>query len=515
MNAAIDSGVDWGNDIDLEETVTLVPGEEEMNPLFMDGTGHGNSVAGLIAAKDNNEGITGINPNAAIYSIRVLDDNNESPLSRVIDGIYYAISKKVDIINMSFGLDSYSEALKKAIDAAENAGILVVAAAGNTSANVQYPAAYDSVLAVGSVDSDADLADSSARGEKIDVVAPGELVCSTGQFGDLIIGPGTSLAASQVAAVASKIMEENPSATNTAIKNAIIYGANYNIEGEYGLLDEKYVLENYDELSEYDNNHIVIENNDTEIDVLGDTGCVKGSWRQSIHEAFIGSDHSNVKKGARFPDSKQRFETITDNPWWHGSYHVNYIAAYIYASRMAEKLGNTKSPSDASKPSALSNDEANNMLDDVNSIDWNSVGMTTKGQKRAFAWGLAMHTAADIFAHSAFVYSGGKWNHLAHGGEHNGKKINDYADNTDKFDGRFFSAENVVKTILRKYDAGSGAGSYKDFCYIDASKQDYRLRDLTKNIKEVTSDNIGKPYSDFNLSNTIANKGIIEYFWEG
>ena len=52
--AVIDSGVDWGNDIDLEETVTLVPGEEEMNPLFMDGTGHGNSVAGLIAAKDNN-----------------------------------------------------------------------------------------------------------------------------------------------------------------------------------------------------------------------------------------------------------------------------------------------------------------------------------------------------------------------------------------------------------------------------------------------------------------------------
>ena len=83
--AVIDSGVDWGNDIDLEETITLVPGEEEMSPLFMDGSGHGNSVAGLIAAKDNDEGITGINPNAAIYSIRVLDDNNEAPLSRVID----------------------------------------------------------------------------------------------------------------------------------------------------------------------------------------------------------------------------------------------------------------------------------------------------------------------------------------------------------------------------------------------------------------------------------------------
>ncbi len=122
--AVIDSGVDWGNDIELEETITLVPGEEEMSPLFMDGSGHGNSVAGLIAAKDNDEGITGINPNAAIYSIRVLDDNNEAPLSRVIDGIYYAISRKVDIINMSFGLNSYSESLKKAVRCCRRCGYI-------------------------------------------------------------------------------------------------------------------------------------------------------------------------------------------------------------------------------------------------------------------------------------------------------------------------------------------------------------------------------------------------------
>ncbi len=511
--AVIDSGVDWGNDIDLEETITLVPGEEELSPLFMDGSGHGNSVAGLIAAKDNDEGITGINPNAAIYSIRVLDDNNEAPLSRVIDGIYYAISKKVDIINMSFGLDSYSESLKKAVDAAEDAGILVIAAAGNTGDNVQYPAAYDNVLSVGSVDSDAELAKSSARGDKIDVVAPGELVCTTGQFGDLLVESGTSLAAPQVAGVASKIMEANPNASYKDVKKAIVNGANYNKCG-YGLLDEEYTVDNYNKLvmSVKKNNSMT---NKTKVETVEDTGCVKGSWSIGVHESFIGSDHSNVKKGARFADTQDRFATITSNPWWHGSYNVNYIAAYIYASRMAEKLGNAKSASDASKPGALSNDSANNMLGDVNGINWNSVGMTTKGKKRAFVWGLAIHTVADMFAHSAFVYSGGKWNHLAHGGTHNGKKINNYADNTGKYDGRFYSAENVVKTIVKKYDAGSGAGSYKDYCYINASKKDYRLRDLTKNIKEVTSDSIGKPYSDFNLSNTAANKGIIEYYWGG
>ena len=107
--AVLDSGVDDGNDLDLAYSATLVPGEEEMSPLFMDGSGHGNGVAGLIAAKDNKEGITGVNPNAEIYSIRVLDDDNRAPLSRIIEGIYMAIDQKVNIINMSFGVSQYSK----------------------------------------------------------------------------------------------------------------------------------------------------------------------------------------------------------------------------------------------------------------------------------------------------------------------------------------------------------------------------------------------------------------------
>ncbi len=121
--AVIDSGVDWGNDIELQESISFVPGEENMNPLFMDGTGHGNSVAGLIAAEENDSGITGINSNALIYSIRVLDDNNTAPVSRVIQGIYYAIEKKVDIINMSFGMNNYSKTLQEEVDDAEDKGI--------------------------------------------------------------------------------------------------------------------------------------------------------------------------------------------------------------------------------------------------------------------------------------------------------------------------------------------------------------------------------------------------------
>ena len=514
--AVIDSGVDWGNDIDLEETITLVPGEEEMNPLFMDGTGHGNSVAGLIAAKDNDQGITGINPNAKIYSIRVLDDNNEAPLSRVIDGIYYAISKKVDIINMSFGLDSYSEALKKAVDDAEKAGILVIAAAGNTGDNVQYPAAYENVVSVGSVDSEAELADTSARGEKIDIVAPGELVCSTGEFGDLLIESGTSLAAPQVAAVASKIMEENPKASSEEVKNAIVNGANYNSD-EYGILDEQYALDNYDDLKRLDKEN-TLKNNDSSIEMIEDTGCVKGSWSVSIHEALVGSGHSNVKKGARYPDTSTNMKGLGDNPWWHGGYKTNYIAAYIFATRVAEKLGKGSAASSASVVSGLSASDKSSMLSDIGKISWSSVGMDTEGKKRAFMWGIAIHTVADVFAHSAFVYSksAGKWCHLAHGekNEKTGVIPNNYADNTGKYDGRFYSAEAVVGKIVAKYDSANGAGTYKQFSGISSGKKEYRLGDLLENIKSTTSDSVSSPYDDYSISRT-SSRGILEYWWEG
>ena len=92
-------------------------------------------------------------------------------------------------------------------------------------------------------------------------------------------------------------------------------------------MDEKYVLDNYDELTEYDNDK-VIEANDTEIDVLGDTGCVKGSWSGDKHETLIGSGHSNVKKGARFPDIK--------DPYLDGS--VLGVQMYRFAGMMHNLL---------------------------------------------------------------------------------------------------------------------------------------------------------------------------------
>ena len=85
-----------------------------MSLLFVDDSGHGTSVAGIIAAEDNDNGITGINPNVELYSGRILDED-KAPIDRVVAGIEWAIEKDVNIINLSFSTNKDSKYLHNAI----------------------------------------------------------------------------------------------------------------------------------------------------------------------------------------------------------------------------------------------------------------------------------------------------------------------------------------------------------------------------------------------------------------
>lgn len=123
--------------------------------IYNDVTGHGTGVAGVIAADKNDKGIIGIAPDVSVYSIRVLDENNEAPISRIIAGIEWAIENDIDVLNMSFGTENYSAQLYNAIRRAYENGIVLVASAGNTgglSEQVTYPARFPEVIAVGSCD---------------------------------------------------------------------------------------------------------------------------------------------------------------------------------------------------------------------------------------------------------------------------------------------------------------------------------------------------------------------------
>ena len=464
--AVLDSGVDDGNDIDLAYSITLVPGEEEMSPLFMDGTGHGNSVAGLIAAKDNQEGITGIAPDAEIYSIRVLDDENKAPVSRIVEGIYTAIREKVNIINMSFGMDKPSEALEKAIQDAHEAGILLVAAAGNTGdKGVQYPAAFDEVIAVGSVDKEAQVTGSSPKGEEVEIVAPGELVRSTGVLGDERVDSGTSLAAPQVAAVAAKIWSKNIEMPAEFVRQVMAKSANcYGDKDEYGygLLDASYALKNYSKYKkEYkgDTKTQQVAENERKVVSFEETGCVKGSWSKDDHEGQV-AKYSNLytmKRGARFPDKKSYvdsngkpiFAQMTINPWWHGHFKENYVSAFRFETEIADSLDTKGKARNINSKSQLSETIQKKIVDSINQIRWDmefGAGNTlTVEDKRAFVWGMALHNLTDAFAHSTGFKKDGVKYYLSHNSVYHAH------DKSKAYGNRFDCATEALRRALVYY----------------------------------------------------------------
>ena len=492
--AILDSGVDWGNDIDLAYQTSLVPGEEEMTQMFMDGSGHGSSVASLIAAKDNGEGITGINPNAEIYSYRVLGDGNKAPISRVVEAIYMAINHKVNIINMSFGISEYSETLEKAVQDAADAGILVVAAAGNTgSEGVQYPAAYDEVMAVGAVDKDGSVEQYSAKGEELDLVAPGELVRTTGFIGSEEVVSGTSLAAPQVAAAASLIMEKNLNASPEFVRGLLNETANlYGESDAYGsgLLDAEYALAQYDNYSKNytkinTQNGVEVKVNKRKVETFEDTGCVAGSWTEGAHKKMVEEEYYCVRAGVRFPDLKEKQPTIdyegkswnlnlgsntSDdkylfyghkfNPCWHGYYTTNYVKAVLYATYIAEAV--YKYNTIARTESSFEYEYAQRMQQSVEHLydksqeGWNYILYDLKknnskakkqsnsnGFKRAVIWGMAIHSATDVYAHSTRTRSGDII--------HPSTGIKNGADDKEYIKERYDDAATVARRMMLRY----------------------------------------------------------------
>lgn len=521
--AVLDSGVDYGNDIELAYSVSLVPKEEGMNPLFMDGTGHGNSVAGLIAASDNDEGITGVNPNAEIYSIRVLDDNNQAPISRIIEGIYMAIENKVNIINMSFGISEYSEAMHQAVKDASEAGILLIAAAGNTGEKgVQYPAAYDEVMAVGSVNQNGDIAEDSAVGKQVEIVAPGELVRSTGEFGDEIVASGTSLAAPQVTGVASLLWEKDLYVSSESIRDMLNYSANlYGEESQYGngLLDGEEAFDIYHDVKKLRTNidmTDVTSDNKKAITTFKDTGCVEGSWSKKDHQGMIPSAYSNVKKGARYPDTESDllldgkeingkklyvFAGMCHNPWWHGYYQKaevknkagnyegkyfnNYVASYIYLTRLANEF---KKGGVASVPNGVTATIKNEIKNDVGKIDWVRLYgyVPSSGTKRAFVWGMALHSLADSFAHSTWTKKYGVITHAP----------DEDTDNVTVVAQRWKHAKKAVDSAISKYKSGeSVSGTFSDYSIVK-SATDYKMVNIYKYMKEVAGEKAAGAYSN-------------------
>ena len=165
---------------------------DEAFPL--DGEGHGTHVAGIIAAKrDNGIGIAGVSDKIKILPIKVTGKIDNDPRlqarmryrahsRRIAKGIYYAISRGVDVINISLGWPSGLDTkfMRDAFVEANRRRVLVVAAAGNDAVYSKiYPCQYRFVVCVGSVGPTGKVSKFSNFGGHVDILAPGEQIVST------------------------------------------------------------------------------------------------------------------------------------------------------------------------------------------------------------------------------------------------------------------------------------------------------------------------------------------------
>lgn len=251
--AIIDSGIDYTEDILVKARHNFISDDPVTTPLYEDTCGHGTSVASIIAGKGIESAVSGVNGNIELYSARVLDNNKRAPISRVVEAIYWAMEKDVNIINMSFGTKTYSAALKAAIDVATEKGILVIASAGNYgNTSIDYPAAFDNVLAVGSINATGEISDFSSTNDAVDLLAPGESVFAQANFGEGLTLSGTSLSASHVTGVAACLWSKDLKKPSTFIKVLLKLSAK-EMSGAgsgYGLVDYERALQIYDEISE-------------------------------------------------------------------------------------------------------------------------------------------------------------------------------------------------------------------------------------------------------------------------
>ncbi len=196
----IDTGIDFSH-----PELTVEGGYNSVDPetSYKDDHGHGTHVSGTIAAADNDKGVVGVAPDVTLYGVKVLDAQGRGTYATVIGGIQWAVENKMDVANMSLGGDESSDAMADAVEAAAKAGVTIVAAAGNNSGAVGYPASYPGTIAISASTSNDGLAYFSSRGPAVEFIAPGAGINSTFKGGGYRKLDGTSMASPHVAGLAA------------------------------------------------------------------------------------------------------------------------------------------------------------------------------------------------------------------------------------------------------------------------------------------------------------------------
>jgi subtilisin len=253
--AMLDTGIDT-NHPDLSKSIkggyNAMAGQDSRN--YRDDNGHGTHMAGIIAARMNRLGVVGVAYQAQIVAVKVLDQYGNGRLSDLINGLGWISTNKIRVVNMSLGFSEESPLLEQAIQRLYEAGVIMVASAGNGGTTcaqdgggddgggddgggdgmaqdgggddgggdagcqtsqkaVHYPARYPWVISVAATNGDDKVTGYSQSG-KVDVAAPGgsqsgPRIFSTNKGGGYGWGSGTSQAAAHVTGALALVLQKN------------------------------------------------------------------------------------------------------------------------------------------------------------------------------------------------------------------------------------------------------------------------------------------------------------------
>ena len=194
-----------------------------------DTTGHGTHVAGIAAAATGNGiGIAGVG-NAQIMVGKVLNEQGIGGLGTLARGIRWCADAGADVISMSLSSDQDSQAVRRAVAYAQDAGALLIASAGNAQDACggcpKYPAAYDGVLGVTALDQTQAAASFANGGAHADLAAPGDLIVGTAPGNAYVLGSGTSQATALVSGLAALAWDLDPTLTASQMHDLLIDSA--------------------------------------------------------------------------------------------------------------------------------------------------------------------------------------------------------------------------------------------------------------------------------------------------
>ena len=236
--AIIDTGISWGHpsfsSIDAVYWRNMIANSNDVSDYH----GHGTQIAGLLASNGIFGTPKGLLPNAKYIILKGLNDKGETEDYILAQSIRTAVDYGAKVIVLSLGISVPSNILKDAVDYAYNKNVLIVAAAGNNTQQSQYPAAYPTVLSVGSVNSAGYRSSFTPSGYELDVLAQGEQVTVLKLGSGTKIAHGTSMAVPLVSAIALNVFHNNSNATVDEVINHINItsknGLNWSNQQGYG-----------------------------------------------------------------------------------------------------------------------------------------------------------------------------------------------------------------------------------------------------------------------------------------